>query len=182
MALLKSNLLRTAIAIILGIVIVFFSFGFDYALDCLFYPWAHSLTGKPTLMSNWRGQIIFVGQTNREISLRLRREPYNSGSYPEGPTFDGTAQMPDELGNLIDYDVSGRSNRSGSEVVISLACKNRKSFPQKQAVLQELRGSWNGETLTLSGKCYLYVFDEKSATTTSTDPALAVTTTLKRDP
>ncbi|MBS1788896.1 MAG: hypothetical protein JST85_14295 [Acidobacteria bacterium] len=152
---------------------------FRHLVDVVSFPWAYSFLGKPTLTGNWRGQVSFEGRPSREIkleiermtldTLRVERNTKNSAlnvvndHYSMHGSFAGTAEMPDELGDPIHYELSGSANRSGSEVVIKLRAVDRKFASQVQPLLQELTGSWKGKTLELNGQFSIVFFDRDGA-------------------
>lgn len=138
---------------------------FRYAIDVFAFPWAHSLRGEPTLTGRWRGQIQFEGRTSREMHLEIERNQLVSLRKWIGDqnsllgSFTGRAEMPDEAGNLIRYELWGSANRNGSEVSIKLSPLNAQPSPQSQPMIQELTGSWKGTQLELGGKYTMVLYD-----------------------
>lgn len=138
---------------------------FHYAVDVIAHPWAYSLRGEATLTGHWRGRVSFDSGANREFSLGIERNPLNSyrrilaDEHPLQGAFTGWAKMPDDFGNVIHYDLVGSTNRSGSEVIIQLQAIDAKPSPERQTVLQELKGVWSGHTLELAGVSSMTRYD-----------------------
>lgn len=138
---------------------------FRYAIDVFAFPWAHSLRGEPTLTGRWRGQAQFEGRTSREMNLEIERNQLVSLRKWIGDrnslhgSFTGRAEMPDETGNLIRYELWGSANRNGSEVSIKLSPTNTQPSPKSQPMIQELNGSWKGTRLELGGKYTMVLYD-----------------------
>lgn len=158
-------------------------------LDQALNPWAYPSLGGTSLTGKWKGSVEFAGRGTREMQLELWRRPMQrqhsktwSVYYPRTGAFDGKAQMPDEQGNLIFYEISGITNRSGSVLKLNLRDTNRQPSPKKQSLLQQLYGSWDGSALRLSGQASLEIFDGHSSKYSSEDNPVAVITTLERLP
>lgn len=138
---------------------------FRNLVDAVSYPWAHSFLGKPTLTGSWRGKINFADQDIREIDMEIERNiletirPNHGDQTSLHGTFAGKAELPDEHGNWIRYELWGSANRSGSEITIQLRAIDRKPLAEQQALLQELNGEWKGGTLELRGKYLKILFD-----------------------
>lgn len=186
----KRGLIFVGIIIAIVVALAFFAEGIGYLVDTALNPWAHSLTGQPTLTGRWRGQLHFAGRTSREMFLEIRRDPREGygtrrrsrrGRFGRQGAFTGTAQMPDEGGTLINYEIWGRSNYDGSQINIQLRDLNRQPAPKEQPLLQLLRGSWNGTTLQLNGQYSLHVYDGHGSTYEAGAPTPPVTGTLKRE-
>lgn len=132
---------------------------FRRVVDVLAHPWAHSLRGEPTLTGRWRGAIKFDNQQSRAMTLDVEREPLESyrsafrGQLSGHGAFTGMAKLPDENGNLVHYELFGNTNRSGSEIIMRFRPLDLTPLPGQQVILQELRGSWKGTSLELSGSC-----------------------------
>lgn len=157
-------------------------------VDQAWNPWAYASLGGASLTGKWKGPVEFAGRSTREMQLELWRHPMErhrrrgSVRYPRAGTFDGKAQMPDEQGNLIFYEVNGTTNRSGSVLKLNLRDTNRHPSPQKQPLLQQLYGSWDGASLRLSGQAGLEIYDGRSSRYTSEDKPVAVITTMQKMP
>ena len=138
---------------------------FRYAIDFFAFPWAHSLRGEPTLTGRWRGQVQFAGRANRELTLEIERNKLVSLRKWIGDrnsihgSFTGRAEMPDETGNLIRYELWGSANRSGSEVSIKFSPLSARPSPKSQLMIQEMNGSWKGTKLELNGKYAMILYD-----------------------
>ena len=95
--------------------------------------------------------------------------------------FDGTAQVPDEAGRMLNYEVWGSTNRSGSDLTINFRPTNRQPESFKQAQWTQLRGSWQGATLTLKGAADLVLYTPTGAVSTSEDNPLALNARLQKE-
>lgn len=174
------------VAIVVFIAIGIYPQGFRYLADVVSNPWAHSLKGEPTLTGRWRGQLKFEGRSTREMTLEIRRDVLVShrhatrGKYARGGAFTGTADMPDEAGKMIHYEIWGKSNRSGSEVLINLRDTNRQPSTNKQTFMDQMRGSWEGTSLKLAGQYTTLLYDGKSSSYDAGEIPLPVTTTMAR--
>ncbi|MFN0109173.1 MAG: hypothetical protein ACKVZH_10010 [Blastocatellia bacterium] len=185
--------MKKALGIIAGIAltILFLVFAIipehaRYLLDCASNPWAHSLTGQPTLTGHWRGKLNFEGRPGREMSLEIRRDPLVShrratrGKYGRAGLFSGSAKMPDERGNMIDYEVWGKTDRSGSDVRLNFRPLNQQPAPEKQPILLALHGVWQGTTLKLDGEYSIALFYDGGSIGNSDDPVRPITGTMSR--
>jgi hypothetical protein len=65
---------------------------------------------------------------------------------------------------------------------LNLRDTNRHPSPQKQPLLQQLYGSWDGASLRLSGQAGLEIYDGRSSRYTSEDKPVAVITTMQKMP
>ncbi len=164
-------------------------FGYRYGaelLDGVSYPWAHAWFGRPTLTGTWRGPINFGEYGTRSLELTLLRENYLPGgreSYLAEGGFEGTAQMKDAQGNVFTYEIGGKANRNASVITFNFSERQRQASPEKRPSLSNgLTGSWDGQTLTLSGKAELILFDGQSSKYNSDDPTLTVTSKLNQTP
>lgn len=176
--------------ILIGGIVALFAFEpqLKQLLDRAFNPWAYPSLGGASLTGKWKGSVEFAGRGNREMQLELWRNPLtatrhsrrNRTRYPRSGTFDGKAQMPDEQGNMIFYEVDGTTNRSGSVLKLNLRDTNRQPSDKKQPLLQQLYGSWDGTTLRLSGQASLDLYDGRSSKYSSEDKPIAVITTMQK--
>ena len=181
------GLILVVAIIVVVLALAVFPEQFRYLVDSAMNPWAHSLTGQPTLTGRWRGQVNFEGRPGREMHLEIRRDPLVShrratrGKFARHGAFTGTAQMPNEQGVLINYEVWGRANRDGSQITLHLRDLNRQPSPKEQPLLQLLHGSWGGTTLQLDGQYALDLYDGHSSKYESGAPTPAVTATLQKE-
>ena len=169
---------------IAGLVLFAYRYGAEL-LDGVSYPWAHSWFGRPTLTGTWRGQINFGEYGTRSLELTLRREAYIPGqreSYLDEGGFEGTAQMKDAQGKVFIYEIGGKANRSASVITFNFQESQRQASPEKRPSLNSVTGHWDGQTLTLSGKADLFIFDGQSSKYNSDDPTLSVTSKLTQSP
>lgn len=181
------NLLQKTLAVIVFAPILFiaiFPGTFRTLVDSVAYPWAHPWSGKPTLTGRWQGDLK-IGNQDYPVTLDLERKPLVShrrgtrGKYPQRGGFTGTAQWTDHRGQDHRYDLTGRSNRAGSEISMHLTATARPSSPEPQPTLQQLLGAWDGTTLVLTGETTFGIFDGTSETYPADSPTLPVTVTLK---
>lgn len=169
---------------------------FRCLVDAVSFPWAYSFLGKPTLTGNWHGQVSFEGRPSREIKLEIERRTMDTlrierktkdsalnvvnDLYSMHGSFAGRAEMSNEFGNPIHYELWGSANRSGSEVVIKLRPVDEKFASEVQPLLQELTGSWKGKTLELSGQFSTVFFDRDGARLELGQPARLASAQLAR--
>lgn len=152
--------------------------------DSLAAPWAHSLHGEPTLTGRWIGELRYENIGSRAFVLEIRHDPVTGRSgnryYARRGAFNGTAEMSDEQGYRIQYEIWGASNRDGSEIHINLRDLNRKVSAQQQPQVVDFNAVWRGKTLELTGRYEMIVYDGTSSTSNSDWPAGAVTGLLKK--
>lgn len=157
--------------------------GLELLRDILSTPWAHSLRGEPTLMGRWTGHLTYTGIGNRPIVLEIRHDPMegrNGTYYAKRGVFDGTAEIIDEAGDRLHFDIHGASNRDGSKIHINLRDLNRKVSPRQQPLVVDLNGVWRGGTLELSGEYSMNVFNGVSNVWNSDWPSGKVSGTLSK--
>lgn len=158
---------------------------FRTLVDSFSYPWAHSMGGRPTLTGSWKGDLRIGGQVY-PLTLEIERKPLKShrkgtrGRYPRRGGFTGTAQWTDAAGQPHRYDLSGRANRSGSEVSLHLTSTGRPSSPELQPVVQDLAGVWQGGSLRLSGAATFGIFNQGTETYPSDSPTLPAAADLEK--
>ena len=122
-----------------------------YALDVyLVAPWAHG--DGPLLTRTWVGQFHTPEGRSGTLELKLYHE-YSSGRNHQSwdrrghGLLNGTARSCG-LATWPRYDLTGSASRSGDDVIIVIT-------PPRPApagmYLHELRGSWSGDSLRLSG-------------------------------
>ncbi|HZS58237.1 MAG TPA: hypothetical protein VFA43_03140 [Gemmatimonadaceae bacterium] len=127
-----------------------------YAFDVyLVAPWAHG--DGPLLTRTWIGQFHTPEGRSGALELTLYhtwdqgRRRYSWDRRGHG-TLGGTARSCG-LASWPRYDLTGSASRSGDDVIIVIA-------PPRPApaglYLHELRGSWSGDSLRLSGVLATY--------------------------
>jgi hypothetical protein len=173
--------------LLLGAVLVvggFFAPTFYRWWDALSNPWAYPNASGVSLTGKWSGQLNVSGQTSRPFKLELLRGEMEGRKrqirFARMGLFDGTAQVPDETGRLLDYVIWGKTNRSGSELTINFRPTNRQPETFKQAQWTQLHGSWQGAALTLTGAAELVLYTATGAVSTSEDAPLSLSASLQK--
>lgn len=64
--------------------------GLPYVAHALLYPWAISLTGKPTLTGYWQGEVAFAAGDRRHVVMHLRSEHGDCGNCS---SIDGAVKV-----------------------------------------------------------------------------------------
>ena len=163
----------------------FFAPTFYRALDYVSNPWAYAPFGGAALTGKWSGQLNFAGQSSRAFKLELRRDAMDGRKrqirFARQGIFDGTAQVPDETGRALDYEIWGKTNRNGSDIVINFRPTNRQPESFKQAQWTQLSGSWQGAELKLKGIAELVLYSTTGALSTSEDAPLTLTAQLQKE-
>lgn len=174
--------------LVLGAVLVaggFFAPTFYRWSDALSNPWAYPAANGTSLTGVWNGQLNVTGQANRPFKLELRRDAMDGRKrqirFARMGVFDGTAQVPDEAGRVLNYEIWGKTNRSGTDVTINFRPTNRQPEAFKQAQWTQLRGSWHGAALKLNGTADLVLYTTTGAVSTSADEPLALTAQLQKE-
>lgn len=168
----KKTLGRIAVIsiVLFAVAAEIFPDSFRNLVDAFSYPWAHSFLGEPTLTGSWRGKINLADGTSREFDLEIERNALETVRKNQGDerslhgTFSGKAEIPDEGGNQVRYEIWGSANRSGSEVAIKLRAIDRKPLAERQVFLRELGGLWQGNSLVLRGTYSMILFDDTGST------------------
>jgi hypothetical protein len=174
--------------LLLGVVLVaggFFAPTVYRWLDALSNPWAYAAADGASLTGKWSGQLNLTGQASRPFKLELRRDEMDGRKrqirFAKTGNFDGTAQVPDEAGRVLNYEIWGHTNRSGSDITINFRPTNRQPESFKQAQWTQLKGSWQGKTLKLNGTADLVLYTTTGAVSTSADEPLALNTQLQKE-
>lgn len=159
--------------IIIGFLGLVISVVFALLLDHLLNPWAHSLTGKPTLTGMWIGQVTSPSGQTRELFLDLQRSDTGDGSFycSTCPRIDGTAKMCGDGGEVKVYEVWGSPDTwSGARFHINYPRSVGEPIPGLQA--GKINGEWSGDVLKIGMTFGLHV--EKGGVIRSDDPDLDV--------
>ena len=174
--------------LIIGVIVVvmlgaWLPTGLELLRDTLASPWAHSLRGEPTLTGRWQGQLMYAGIGQRPFTLEIRHDPmdgHRGQYYAKRGAFDGTAEMTDEEGYRMQFEIHCASNRDSSKSHINLRDLNRKISPRRQPLVVELNGVWHGQTLELTGEYTLNVYNGVSNVWNSDWPSGKVSGTLSK--
>lgn len=139
--------------------------GLGYLIDCAFNPWAHSLTGRPTLVGTWVGRVTTPGGESRVLFLDMRRSTNARGNYSTCrtcPRIEGAAKLCGGESDVRPYDVWGGPD-SWDGTRFHLAAATAKGRPPS-AGLQAggMRGEWSGDALSMTME--LSRSDESGAT------------------
>ncbi len=143
-------------AILLGAMYII-STTFVEGWDMLVAPWAHSLSGQPTLTGTWTGEFTTSNGVQFALYLSIGRARRPSGNYDTqrslGAILDGQAAWCDNSGRHVEnVPISGSvptfSGFGGTADKIHIALI---LTGQTMAGLwpDELDGKWAGDTLTL---------------------------------
>ena len=157
--------------------------GLNLLWDTLASPWAHSLRGEPTLTGRWQGRLTYAGIGQRPFTLEIRHDPvegHNGKYYAKRGAFNGTAEMTDEEGHRMQFEISGASNRNGSVIKIKLHDLNRKVSPRQQPLVVGLNAVWHGQSLEVTGEYSMNVFNGVSNVWNSDWASGKVTGTLSK--
>ena len=170
---------------VIGVVILgaWLPSGLNLLWDTLASPWAHSLRGEPTLTGRWQGRLTYAGIGQRPFALEIRHDPLegrNGKYYAKRGAFNGTAEMTDEEGYRMQFEISGASNRNGSKIHINLHDLNRKVSSRQQPLVVDLNGVWHGQSLEVTGEYSMNVFNGVSNVWNSDGASGAVTGTLSK--
>ncbi len=154
-------------------------------VDALSNPWAYPAADGTSLTGLWNGQLNVAGQASRPFKLELRRDAMDGRKrqirFARMGVFDGAAQVPDEAGRLLNYEIWGKTNRSGTDITLNFRPTNRQPESFKQAQWTQLRGSWHGAALKLNGTADLVLYTTSGAVSTSADEPLALTAQLQKE-
>jgi hypothetical protein len=126
--------------------------------DLLEAPWAHSISGQPTLTGTWTGEFTTSGGTQFALYLVINRARRSDGRYNTqrtlGAIMDGQAQWCDNTGRHADnVEISGSVptftgfNATANKVHIALMLTGQ---TVSGLWVDELDGKWKGDTLTLT--------------------------------
>lgn len=170
--------------IVLAAIGIYLPIAFDFVVDNIRSPWAHSYRGEPTLTGRWQGDLVFSGAGKRAISLELSHELKGSQHkrvyYQSRGGLDGTAEIIEKDGYKSHYKLWGKSNRDGSIVNINLEHLNRRASPTPHPVLNGFEGVWHGNTLLLTGAYETHVWNGKEDFWDSEWPSGKVSSTLTK--
>lgn len=150
------------------------------ALDYMDAPWAWALGGKPTLTGGWVGTFRLPEGQSGAVYLSLTHD-YNfthdvRGAYSihNLPPFDGTAMGCIGKAGVQAYSLYGGATSDGKDVEMVLQALKP---TVANFALHELRGAWDGVSLTLAGTA-TRILDSKGSTLSSSDPNQRQLTTI----
>ncbi len=136
---------------LIGWIIVFIALSGVYIFfDALSSPWAYTFFGtRPTLVGEWTGAFTLPNGQRGLIHLNLWH-PYAgpNGLKSVFREIDGAGQSCIQSSRVQTYEVYGEPNTSGSDVPLGL--RIQPPFVPGY-IIQDMRGSWIGDTLTLTG-------------------------------
>lgn len=153
--------------------------------DLLEAPWAHSISGQPTLTGTWTGEFT-SSQNQFALSLVINRARRPDGRYNTqrniGAIIDGQAQWCDSNGRHVEnVPISGSVptftgfNATADKVHITLLLAGQTVaglWPDK------LDGNWKGATLTLHP--ILSYWDGNNTVSTVDQPTETLTITMNK--
>jgi hypothetical protein len=144
--------------------------GFDY----LSAPWAWGFFGKPTLVGEWVGTFTLPGGQQGAAYLNLNHPIPSYYSSGGNSTFSsnlreirGTAESCLAAGGVQIYNVFGDAATNGKDVTMNFEA-NKPTVPGY--ALQDVRGAWGGDSLTLSGG-FTTILDTADSTLSNPDDA-----------
>lgn len=122
-------------------------FALSYAIDCVFNPWAHSPTGKPTLTGTWVGHVTTASGQARALFLDLRRSTNRKGNYSTCrgcPRMEGAAKLCGGEAGVIAYEIWGGPDDWGG-TRFHLSAGQAKGQPVRAGLQASgMRGEWSG--------------------------------------
>jgi hypothetical protein len=173
------------LALLLGamfMILTVFNLGWDTLVAA---PWAHALFGRPTLTGIWTGKFTSPSGIQFALYLDIERAKRPDGRYDTerglGAILSGQAEWCDNQGrhaeNIpIQGSVPAYAGFNGSLDEVHLALE-RASRPQAGLLPDELDGSWQTDTLTLT-PTFLF-WDGTDYTISSGDPDLTQPITIR---
>jgi hypothetical protein len=159
--------------------IAFFVLGsaFIVAFDSLYAPWAWGWGGRPTLTGEWLAQFRLPSGQRGAAYLNMSHNPNDDfgGSRlgPNLPRLNGTAQGCFASG-IQNYSLNGEASGKGDNVILGFSAK-KPTVPDY--ALHELKGKWDGTTLSLSGT-FTRILDTQGSTQLKTEPNQTQPTTI----
>ncbi len=137
------NIIAWVIVLVLGTLTYTF-------FDALESPWAYSFFGaRPTLVGEWTGAFTTPSGMRGVVHIDLQH-PYHqpSGNGSDTRWLEGTGASCIGSSAVQSYETFGRPNTLGTDVPLEF----RQQAPYVLGyIIQSMRGSWSGDTLTLSG-------------------------------
>ncbi len=136
-------------SLISWIIVIIALFGVSLFFDAASAPWAYTFFGtRPTLVGDWTASFTLPGGGRGLFHLSLHHPLAQNGNGDPLRWIEGTAQSCIQSNKIQSYELYGNPNTSGSDVPLGL----RIQAPFVPGyVIQDMRGSWKGDTLILAG-------------------------------
>jgi hypothetical protein len=165
---------RRSIAILVGLLAVYAALYFGDRL--VLNPWSMSVTGAPTLLGYWEGDVAFGPADRRRFVMELRYDD-PGGNCGGCPRIGGDAVLCGPSG-ADRYELTGHpKNRSGSRFGVG----PRRTSGQPGKVLEQLNGEWAEDRITIRTTLHVVDADGVAHSSTSTDkPVPVVVMELRR--
>lgn len=144
-----------------------------YLLHALVYPWAISLTGRPTLPGYWQGQVPFARGDVRRVVVNLVSEP-RAGRCSRCSSITGGVKVCTG-GHAGLHEFTGDANdRSASRFHLDVTPGDAPG-----RYLRELKGQWaGGDQIGITAT--LMVRDPDGASRSDHQPTEPVRFTMRR--
>jgi hypothetical protein len=131
----------------LAVIAVLAGIGVSFVLlfEAALYPWARSLTGGPTLVGEWQGEL--TTPTGQHRIVRFVVGPLNQ-TCATCSDIDATARMCDQDGTVSDFEAWGDTeNWKGTRFTL----ETRKALDRPVGLkLGVLHGEWNRDIVRLT--------------------------------
>ncbi len=151
---------------------------FIVGFDSLVTPWAWGWFGRPTLTGEWVGTFTLPAGQHGAAYLNLSHNPDDDfrGSRMGSnlPRLRGTAQDCFNANNIQNYTLDGGASGGGDNIVLSFTAQ-KPTVPNY--ALQDMKGAWNSNRLTLSGT-FTTILDTKGSTLLKSEPNQTQPTTI----
>jgi hypothetical protein len=129
--------------------------GFDAFVDA---PWAHSISGRPTLTGQWTGSLSGPGSPGGVVWLEIIRgsggkrggvpQQFDNSRLTGHPLFHGTGAWCSTDGVNHRYTLRGSASHSGDSVTMTFTPVPKPTQGGEQ--LDEMHGHWTGTSLVLA--------------------------------
>lgn len=151
---------------------------FLIGFDGLVAPWAWGWFGRSTLTGEWVGTFKLPAGQRGAAYLNLSHNPNDdfrgSRQGPNLPRLQGTAQGCFSASAIQNYTVDGGASSGGDNIVLGFAAQ-KPTVPNY--ALQDLKGAWDKNNLTLSGT-FTTILDTKGSTLLKSEPNQTQPTTI----
>ncbi len=162
------------------IAVLFLGLVFIAVFDYLDAPWSWGISGKPTLTGEWVGSFRLPEGLSGVAYLNLNHDHNptydvrDAYSIHNLPPFNGQGQGCIGGGSVQSYSLYGGATGDGHDVEMTLQAQ-KPTVPN--FALHELKGSWNGDQLTLAGTVTV-ILDTKGSTLLKSEPNQTQPTTI----